>query len=183
MPTMPIKLNARERTLALALVLIGFILLNLLFVPKLTASNRAARQKGVELKAQLDAAQAWVAKKDYWAERKKWLEETEPILKAAREESATQLELLQAAAKKNGLTIKDIELLQLPNTEFYQPVGARLTFSGPWPGFVTFVAGLQNPALFDVIPRFSVQSDQEPPDIQCEMEIQRWFHTPEGTPQ
>lgn len=180
---MAINLNPRERALALALALTAFVLLNLLFLPKLTAANRAARQKGTELKAQLAAAQGWMARKDYWTEREQWLESKEPVLKAAREDSATQLEALQASAKENGLTLKDIQLLQLPATEFYHPVGARLTLSGPWPGFVKFVAALQDPVLFDVIPRFSVQSDQEPPDIQCELEIQRWFHTTEGNPQ
>lgn len=177
------KLNSRERTLALMLGLVLFLLLNLFFLPKLTAANRTARQKNTELKAQLTAAEGWVAKKNYWAEHKQWLDETEPVLNAAREESATQLEQLQAAAKANGLAISDIQLLQLDETEFYQPVGARLTISGPWPGVVKFIAGLQNPALFDVIPRFSMRSDQEPPNVRCELEIQRWFLQSQETPQ
>lgn len=172
------RLNARERMLALLLGGTAFLLLNLLFLPKLTAGNRAAKQKNQELKAQVSAAEAWMAKEAYWTERAKWLAETEPVLNAAREDSATQLEELQKSAREHGLTLADVQLLQLDETPFYQPVGARLTVRGPWPGMVRFVAALQDPALFDVIPRFSIKSDQEPPDVVCELEVQRWFHKP-----
>lgn len=174
------KLNARERTLALLLGGTAFLLLNLLFLPRLTASNQAGKRKQAELKAQLGAAEGWVKNEAYWQERKKWLQETEPTLNAAREESATQLEELQATARKLGVQINGVELLQLPETEFYQPIGAKLTVSGPWPGLVEFVAKLQDPVEFDVIPRFSVKSADEPPNVICEMEVQRWFHKPKS---
>ncbi len=172
------KLNSRERNLALLLLATGFLLLNLFFLPKLMASNRAGRQKATELQAQLSAAEGWLAKEAYWTERKDWLEKTEPALNAAREDSATQLEDLQNSAKKFGLTITDVQLLQLDSTEFYQPIGARLSVNGPWPGLVQFVAGLQDPAQFDVITRFSVKSGDQPPNVLCELEVQRWFHKP-----
>lgn len=174
------KLNARERNLAVLLAVTGFLLLNLIFLPKLMAANRAGRQKAAELQAQLAAAESWMAKEAYWNERKDWLEKTEPALNAAREDSATQLENLQASARKFDLAITDVQLLQLDSTEFYQPVGARLAVNGPWPGLVQFVAGLQDPAQFDVITRFSAKSDDEPSKVQCELEVQRWFHKPVG---
>lgn len=170
------NLSPSERRLALISASTAFIVLNLIFLPRLTAGNHAARQKNTELKTQLTAAETWIAKEAYWAERKKWLEETEPELNAAREDSATQFEELQASARKFGLKLDEVQLLQLPETEFYQPIGARLMVTGPWPGLVQFVAALQDPQLFDVIPRFRIKSDQEPPNVQCEMEVQRWFH-------
>lgn len=170
------NLNPRERNLALALGGTAFILLNLLFLPKLTAANRAGKAKNKELSAQLAAAEGWIAKQDYWDARKKWLDETEPTLTGARADSATQLENLQKMAKDNGLKLDDVQLLQLPETEFYHPVGLRCTVSGPWPGFVKLMAALQDPRLFDVVPRFNIKSADEPPNIRCEMEIQRWFH-------
>jgi len=173
------NLNPREQRLALALGIVALLLVNLLLLPKLMAFTRAGHQKNAELQAQVAAAEGWIAKKDYWAERKDWLEKTEPTLNAAREDSATQLELLQKTARKFGLAITDIQLLQLDPVEFYQPVGARLTVAGPWSGLVQFVSGLQEPELFDVITRFSVKSDDPPPNVQCELEIQRWFHSPE----
>lgn len=170
------NLSPRERTLALLSGGTLFIVLNLLFLPKLTAANRAAHQKNSELKAQLAAAEGWIAKEDYWTKRRDWLEETEPSLSVARQDSATQLEQLQAAARKLSLQLEDVQLLQLPEAEFYQPVGVKFTVNGPWAGLVKFVADLQDPKLFDVIPRFSIKSDREPPNIHCEMELQRWFH-------
>lgn len=174
------NLNSRERTLALLLMGTAFLVLNLLFLPRLTASNQAGKRKNAELKAQLAAAEGWIAKSDYWAERKKWLQDTEPALNAAREDSATQLEELQAAAREFGLKIDEVQLLQLAETEFYQPIGAKIAVSGPWAGLVQFVAKLQDPALFDVIPRFSIKSGEEPSSVLCEMEIQRWFHKPKA---
>jgi hypothetical protein len=41
---------------------------------------------------------------------------------------------------------------------------------------VEFIADLQDPKLFDVIPRFSVKSEEEPPNVRCELEVQRWFY-------
>jgi len=172
------KLSPSERRLVLLSASTAFIVLNLIFLPKLMAGNRAAKQKHTELKAELTAAESWIAKEAYWAERKKWLEETEPELNAAREDSATQFEQLQASARKFGLKIDEVQLLQLPETEFYQPIGAQLVVTGPWPGLVQFIAKLQDPLLFDVIPRFHIKSDQEPPNVQCELQVQRWFHKP-----
>jgi hypothetical protein len=173
------NLNPREQRLALALGAVLFLIVNLFFLPRLMAFNRVGHQKNTELKAQVAAAEGWVAKRDYWNERRDWLEQTAPSLNAARQDSATQLELLQEGAREFGLTITDVQLLQLQPTEFYQPIGARLTVRGPWSGLVQFVSGLQNPELFDVISRFSVRSDDPPPQVQCELEIQRWFHSPE----
>ncbi len=170
------KLSPTERRLALISAGTAFIVLNLIFLPMLTAGNRASKNKNTELKAQLTAAETWIAKDVYWAERKKWLEETQPNLNAVREGSATQLEELQSRARKFGLKMDEVQLLQLPETEFYQPIGARFVVTGPWPGLVQFVAALQDPKIFDVIPRFRIKSDQEPPNVHCEMEVQRWFH-------
>ncbi len=177
------SLNAREQALAIGLGTVIFAVLNLIFLPKLIAYNKAAGQKKTELTGQIAAAQGWIAKRQEWNARKAWLDQTEPPLRAARGESATQLEELQHAAREAGLTIADVQLLQLAPTEFYHPVGARLTVKGPWAGLVTFVGGLQNPGLFNVIPRFSIRSDDPPPNVQCELEIQRWLLAPkESTP-
>lgn len=173
--------NAREKRLALGLGVVIFLMLNLLFLPKLIAGNKARRQKNAELTAQVAAARTWVTRRDYWNERKAWLEKTEPILHAAREDSAAQLESFQKAAREHDVSLSDIQLLQLPAAEFYQPIGARLTVKGSWSGLVAFVSGLQNPELFNVIPRFSVRSDDPPPHVQCDLEVQRWLLIqPEG---
>lgn len=175
------NLNPREQRLALGLAGAILLMLNLLFLPKLIAFNKANRQKHAELSAQVAAASAWLAKRDDWNRRREWLEKTEPDLQAAREDSAMQLEQLQQSARACDLVIADVQLLQLPPAEFYQPVGARLTVKGPWEGLVRFVSGLQNPELFNVIPRFSIRSDDPPPNVQCELEVQRWLHFPKET--
>lgn len=176
------KLNPREQRLALVLAGVAFLIVNLLFLPQLTASNHAAKQRNIELKSQLTAAESWIHQEAYWKERAEWLEKTEPELTGRRRDSATQLEELQKRLQESGLALEEVQLLQLPETEFYQPIGATITISGPWSGLVHFLAETQTPEQFVVTPRFSIKSDQEPPNIHCEMEIQRWFHsTPEVT--
>lgn len=172
------NLNSRERNLAFLLGAIAFLLLNLFFLPKLTVGNRSAKNKHTELKARLAAAEGWIQKEAYWTVRRDWLAKTEPQLTADRGDSATQLEQLQEAAKESGLKIGEIQLLQIKETEFLHPVGVQLTVNGPWAGLVRFVARIQDPQSFNVIPRFSIRSDQEPPNVLCELEIQKWFHTP-----
>ncbi|HWL52643.1 MAG TPA: hypothetical protein VNQ90_09420 [Chthoniobacteraceae bacterium] len=172
------SLNPREQRLAFGLGAALLLMLNLLFLPKLIAFNKAGRQKHAELSAQVAAASGWLARRDYWNQRREWLEKTEPDLQASREDSAVQLEQLQQSARACGLSIAEVQLLQLAPAEFYQPIGARLTLKGPWAGLVQFVSGLQNPAMFNVIPRFSIRSDDPPPNVQCELEVQRWFHFP-----
>jgi len=172
------KLNPREAALALALGTTAFLLLNLFFLPKLIASNRVAKQRGIELRSQLTAAEGWVRQEAYWRERREWLEKTEPTLDERGNATASQLEDLQKTARDSGLALNDLELLSLAQTEFYHPVGVKFTAVGPWPALVRFLAKYQQPDLFDVIPRISIRSDQEPPNVQCEMELQRWFHNP-----
>jgi len=167
--------SPRERNLALALGTIVFLVLNLIFMPRLLAYTREARRKQAELQAKATAAKSWVEREAYWNRRKEWIEKTEPAAKAAREDSARQFEELQALARQYGLKIADVQLLQLDAAEFYHPVGARFAVSGPWPELVKFVSGLQNPDRFNVIPRFSVKSDDPPPNVQCELEIHHWL--------
>jgi len=176
---MPKNLNPREQRLALGLGAVVFLMLNLLFLPRLLAFNRESIRKNTELQAQVTSAHVWTARRDYWNERKAWLEKTAPALAEAREGSASQLEQLQQSARELGLTLTDISLLQLPSQAFYQPIGTRLTVKGPWSGLVRFVSGLQNPEKFYVIPRFSIRSDDPPPNVQCELEVQRWYLAPE----
>ena len=173
------QLSPRERNLALMLGVTAFLILNILFLPKLMTGNRTAKQRNVELKAELAASESWIKQQAYWDKRKKWLEETEPELTGDRRDSATQLEDLQKAARAAGIKIDEVQLLQLPVQEFYHPVGARFTVSGTWENMVKFLQDAQEPDQFDVIPKFSIKSDQEPPNVICEMEMQRWFRLPE----
>lgn len=173
------RLSSREKTLAMLLGFVAFMILNLIFLPRLSAGNREGHSKHTDLKAQLAAAEAWIGKREYWAERKKWLEDNEPLLEASRRDSASQLEELQKIARDSNLKIEEVRLLQLAPSDFYQPVGAQLTLTGPWSGLVKFLSNLQQPDYFDVVPRFSVKSGQEPQNIRCELEVQRWFRSAE----
>lgn len=169
------NLKPRERFLAFVLLGIALMLLNLLLLPQLIAANREGKKKGAELTAKLGAAEGWMARKNFWAERKKWILENQPVIAEGRADSLNQLETLQKAAKESDLAVSDIQLLQLAETAFYTPVGARFTVRGPWSGMVNFLDNLQTPLRFNVVTRFSIKSAEEPTQIQCEMEIQRWF--------
>jgi len=169
------NLKPSERFLAFVLLGIAVLLLNLLMLPQLLAANREGKTKGAELTAKLGAAEGWMSKKDFWAEREKWLLENQPVIAEGRTDSLNQLERLQRTAKSSDLTISDIRLLQLTETAFYTPVGAKFTVNGPWSGMVSFLETLQTPTRFKVVTRFTIKSAEEPAKIQCEMEIQRWF--------
>jgi Tfp pilus assembly protein PilO len=172
------KISSREKMLAIALGVIAFLIVNLLFLPKLTTANRLAKQKGKELKAELTAADGWIKQSAYWKEREDWLEKEEPTLTERGNASATQIEELQKFAQEFGLQLKDLQLLSPKEAEFYHPVGVRFSLVGPWASVVRFLAELQTPTLFDVIPRISIRSATEPSQVHCEIELQRWFHTP-----
>lgn len=169
------NLKPRERFLAFVLLGIAVMLLNLLLLPQLITANREGKKQGAELAAKLGAAEGWMSKKNYWADRKKWILENQPTIAEGRSDSLNQLETLQKTAKASDLAVSDIQLLQLTETPFFTPVGARFTVSGPWSGMVAFLETLQTPLRFNVVTRFSIKSAEEPTKIQCEMEIQRWF--------
>lgn len=169
------KFSPSETRLAVAAGATIFLVLNLMLVPRLLTANREAAARVRDLQAQVAAAETWIGQTDFWAERRQWLQETEPSLEEQGRAAADQLEELQAHAADLGLILTDVELLSPPATEFYNPLGARFTAIGPWPAFVDFIAGLQDPELFDVFPRFILRSDSDALNIRAELEMQRWY--------
>jgi hypothetical protein len=170
------KISPREKLLAVMLGGIAFLLVNLFFLPTLLTANRLDRQKGAELRAELTAAQNWIKQGDYWREREEWLHKEEPTLTERGNASANQIENLQKLSRQNGLQLRDLQLLNLQEAQYYNPVGVRFTIVGPWSGVVRFMAALQGPTLFNVIPRITIRSATEPSQVHCEMELQEWFH-------
>ena len=174
------KLNPRERNLAFLFGVVVFILVNLFLLPRLHTGNTQGRKVRAELEMQLTAAQGWVSQNDFWQHRADWIREAQPKLDDPGQETAAQLEQLQQQAHKFGLELRDISLLPLAEQQFYKPVGVRFVASGSWPALVRFLAYFQTPETFTVIPNISIRSDQNPPNILCEMELQRLFQLPES---
>ena len=172
------KLSPSEQRLAGLLAAVVFLLINLFLLPRLHSANTEGGKKREELRLQLAAAQTWMKQQDYWQKREQWIREAQPKLTDPGQETATQLERLQRQAKDIGLELRDITLLPLADQPFFKPVGVRFTARGSWPALVRFLAHFQTPVSFNVIPQISIRSAQEPQNVHCEMELQRWFQNP-----
>lgn len=172
------KLNDNEKKLALLLSVTLFILGNLIFLPGLLNARAESGKKIEELQLQVVAAEVWMNQSEYWAIREAWIQETEPALDRRGGATADQLEELQETTKRFDLEMSEVQLLPPEQTEFFDALSVRFTVAGEWSALVQWLAELQSPSNFNVIPRFSLRSDAEPTRVHCEMELQRWFRHP-----
>lgn len=169
------KLNSRELTLAIGLGSTIFILANLLFFPRLLEGIRELEEKNTDLKAQLTAAQSWIANEEQWNSRRTWFEENQPLFDERGVQSAEQLERLQEFAESVNVKLDDVQLLRPEGSDFHRAVAARLKAVGPWSDMLTFLAEFQRPDTFEVMPELNLRSGPEPPEVIAELQLELWY--------
>jgi hypothetical protein len=117
----------------------------------------------------------WLAEKDFWLQRKSWLDEKSPHATADGQEPARLLEFLQQSAGRNTLTVTQQKLHEPRTLEHYHEVAAQLEVRGGMEPLCRWLAELQAPDKFQAITRLTLQSDTEASKLVCNLVITRWY--------
>jgi hypothetical protein len=173
------ELTKREKNLAVILLGSIFLMLNLFVVMYLVGRQGALEKKLAALRTEQRDAKSWLAQKDLWLKREKWLDEKQPKLQTVGKANSALLESLQTSARAQSLNIIDQSLVEVkPDTKAqlpYQEISVRLNVGGSLESVARWLADVQQPGKFQAIPALSIKSDSDATKVLCELTVSRYY--------
>ena len=85
------------------------------------------------------------------------------------------LETLTKSAAANQLQIQEQSFSESKSTPYYRSVAVRLKLSGSLQNVVKWLVQVQQPEAFQAVTSLSLKSAEEPPTVNLELEIARWY--------
>jgi hypothetical protein len=157
--------------LGLALFLMGtFYLVSYLLDIE---SGLSLKIRGLEANANTD--QVWLREKQFWLDRKKWIDQKQPKVAPGGVPQSELLQSLTASAQNHKLTIQEQSFADAKSTANYQAVAVRLKLTGTLEDVVRWLVDVQQPDKFQAVTTFSLKSQEKPPAVDLELEVARWY--------
>jgi hypothetical protein len=169
------KLTKSERRLLVIFGLAVFLTANFYGVSYLLDTQGALSQQLNELTGTAKTNQIWLREKQFWLTRKQWIEHQQPRVSAGQVPQSELLQAVTASAQANQLVIQEQSFAESKNTPNYQSVSIKLKLSGNLENVVKWLADLQQPEKFQAIVSFSLKSEEQPPKVNLELEVARWY--------
>jgi hypothetical protein len=169
------KWNKSERRLIIVLGLALFIMGTFYLVSYLLdiESGLALKIRGLEASANTD--QVWLREKQFWLDRKKWIDQKQPKVAPGAVPQSELLQSLTASAQNHKLTIQEQSFTDAKSTANYQAVAVRLKLTGTLEDVVRWLVDVQQPEKFQAVTTFSLKSQEKPPAVDLELEVARWY--------
>jgi len=168
-------LTKRERRLAVIFVLALFAMANFFGLSYIFGLASDSSRAVADLRSQEQSNALWLREKDLWLKRKEWIEKSQPRIQPDQAPQSDLLESLTASAKSNQLQIVEQSFGEIQSKPNYQAVSVRFKLSGALQNVVKWLVQVQQPELFQAITSFSLKSGDEPPTVNVELEIARWY--------
>ncbi len=128
-----------------------------------------------DLRSQAHSDEIWLQEKDLWLNRKRWIATAQPRIHLNQVPQSELLESLTTSAKAKQLEIQEQSFGENKSTPNYQSVAVRLKIAGTLENVTKWLVQIQQPELFEAVTSFSLKSANEPPTVNLELEIARWY--------
>jgi len=175
------QLTKLEKTLIIALIGTVFILANLFGVSALMRQRRALQLDSITIKGEQAEAELWLAQKPKWLARKAWLDKSQPAASQPEAAQSTFFEELQKSARSRDLAIDEQGFGEVSETPHFKAVAVRMRVTGTLENTTRWLAAIQQPALFQAITSFSLKSEKEPPQVNVELQIAKYYRPNNGS--
>jgi len=170
------KLSSRERTLAMAMGGILFVLLNLLLLTALARRNTAMRAELEERRGEWAAMKELLGEQSLWASRDAALTKSQPNLTNENAAGVELLDLVRALAKKHDVTLVNEVFGGVSKNESYRSVPVMMDTHSAWPNLIGLLYELQKPDQFIVCESANIQVDPgDPTKMLGHFKIARWY--------
>jgi hypothetical protein len=169
------KWNKSERRLIIVLGVALFVMGTFYLVSYLLdiESGLALKIRGLEASANTD--QVWLREKQFWLDRKKWIDQKQPKVAPGGVAQSELLQSLTTSAQSHKLTIQEQSFADAKSTANYQAVAVRLKLTGTLEDVVRWLVDVQQPEKFQAVTTFSLKSQEKPPAVDLELEVARWY--------
>ena len=175
MPVWYLKMNQRERILALIVASALFLLVNFFIWKSLFGAITNARAEVAERKSNTAQQNVYLKESALWAVRDSWLKQHQPPLKGPAEASALLEEVKQIAGKHNIL-IENPALGTGEAAASYQAVFASFETKSQWPPLLQFLYSVQQPESFVAFETVSLAIDNtDKTMMRGKFKVARWF--------
>ena len=169
------KLTKSEKRLSTILIVAVFAMANFYGLGYLFDLLSTSSREVSELQSQEHSNEIWLRERDLWLGRKRWIEASQPRSRPNQVPQSELLESLTTSAKANQLEIQEQSFAENKSTPNYQSVAVRLKLAGALQNVIKWLVQIQQPELFQAITNFSLKSANEPPTVNLELEIARWY--------
>jgi hypothetical protein len=136
-------------------------------------SGLALKIRGLEANANTD--QSWLREKQFWLDRKQWIDQKQPRVATGAVPQSELLQSLTSSAQSHKLTIQEQSFADAKSTANYQAVAVRLKLTGALEDVIRWLVEVQQPEKFQAVTNFSLKSQEKPPAVDLELEVARWY--------
>ncbi|HEX8371359.1 MAG TPA: hypothetical protein VF585_01145 [Chthoniobacterales bacterium] len=169
------KLTKLEKTLSVGLACTIFLLANLFGISALLRQRRALQLDALTLASARDESNIWLEQKDKWLTRKAWLEKPQPRSTQPQAAQTTFFEELQRSARSRNLAIEEQTFGEVAENKYFQSISVRMKLTGTLENTTRWLASLQSPELFQAITSYTLKSEKDPPNVNLELEIAKYY--------
>jgi len=128
-----------------------------------------------DLEASANTDQIWLREKQFWLDRKQWIDKKQPRVASGSVPQSELLQSLTASAQNHKLTIQEQSFADAKSTPEYQAVAVRLKVTGALEDVVRWLVEVQQPEKFQAVTNLSLKSQEKPPAVDLELEVARWY--------
>jgi hypothetical protein len=169
------RLTKSEKRLSILFGLAIFAMASFYGISYLLDTEANLARQLSELEATGKTNQIWLREKQFWLTRKQWIDRRQPRVVSGQVPQSDLLQALIASAQANQLVIQEQSFAELKNTATYYSVAVKLKLSGNLENVVKWLAELQQPEKFQAVTSFSLKSEEQPPKVNLELEVARWY--------
>jgi hypothetical protein len=169
------KWTKSEQRLLTVLGIAVFLMGSFYLISYLLDISNGLALKISDLEASANTDQIWLREKQFWLDRKQWIDHTQPRVATGTVPQSELLQSLTASAQNHKLTIQEQSFADAKSTPEYQAVAVRLKVTGTLEDVVRWLVDIQQPEKFQAVTNLSLKSQEKPPAVDLELEVARWY--------
>jgi Type II secretion system (T2SS), protein M subtype b len=169
------KWTKSEQRLLTVLGIAVFLMGSFYLISYLLDIENGLALKISDLEASANTDQIWLREKQFWLDRKRWIDQKQPRVASGTVPQSELLQALTASAQNHKLTIQEQSFADAKSTPEYQAVAVRLKVTGTLEDVVRWLVDVQQPEKFQAVTNLSLKSQEKPPAVDLELEVARWY--------
>ena len=169
------KWTKSEQRLLTVLGIALFLMGSFYLISYLLDISNGLTLKISDLEASANTDQIWLREKQFWLDRKQWIDQKQPRVATGTVPQSELLQSLTASAQNHKLTIQEQSFADAKSTPEYKAVAVRLKVTGTLEDVVRWLVDIQQPEKFQAVTDLSLKSQEKPPAVDLELEVARWY--------
>ena len=107
-----------------------------------------------------------------------WIIANPPPTSTAEQANTSLLKAVYAAAEAGGIKVVDENFLAPSDIVTGNAIALQIKISGPFASITKFLFSIQNPTAWRSVPKMTIRSETEPPNVLVDMEIRQYYIPP-----